>query len=71
LTLEQVDLLRKLAWIHPDQPNARKTMAVPLNEMAMQIVRAKTCRYPMLVITYEGQPVMRIGAGLCIARAVR
>jgi integrase len=28
LTWEQVDLSRKLAWIHPDQAKARKAIAV-------------------------------------------
>jgi integrase len=36
LTWEQVDLPRKLAWIHPDQAKARKAIAVPLNDTALQ-----------------------------------
>jgi integrase len=39
LTWEQVDLSRKLAWVHPDQAKARKAIAVPLNDTAMQVVR--------------------------------
>jgi integrase len=39
LTWEQVDLSRKLAWIHPDQAKARKAIAVPLNDTALQVVR--------------------------------
>ena len=39
LTWEQVDLSRKLAWIHPDQAKARKAIAVPLNDAALQVLR--------------------------------
>jgi integrase len=60
LTWEQVDLSRKLAWIHPDQAKARKAIAVPLNETATQIVREQKGKHPVLVFTYEGQPVMQL-----------
>ncbi len=42
LTWDQVDLARKLAWIHPDQAKARKAIPVPLNETAVQVLRAPT-----------------------------
>ncbi len=35
----QVDLVRRVAWIHPDQAKARKAIAVPLNAEAVAIVR--------------------------------
>ena len=31
----QVDLVRRLAWMHPDQAKARKAIAVPLNAEAV------------------------------------
>jgi integrase len=31
LTWEQVDLERRMAWVHPDQAKARKAIVVPLN----------------------------------------
>jgi integrase len=35
----QLDLARRLAWIHPDQAKARKAIAVPLNAEAVSSVR--------------------------------
>ncbi|MGC2461641.1 MAG: site-specific integrase [Steroidobacteraceae bacterium] len=60
LTWEQIDLSRKLAWIHPDQAKARKAMAVPLNDSAMQVVRAQRGKHPVRVFTYEGQPIKQV-----------
>jgi len=41
LIWDQVDLSRKLAWVHPDQAKARKATAVPLNDMAMRVIMAR------------------------------
>ena len=35
----QVDLVRRVAWIHPDQAKARKAIAVPLNAEAVMLIR--------------------------------
>ena len=32
LVRDQVDLARRLAWVHPDEAKARKPIAVPLNQ---------------------------------------
>jgi len=34
----QVDLARRLAWVHPDQTKARKAIPVPLNAEAVLLV---------------------------------
>jgi integrase len=60
LTWEQVDLSRRLAWTHPDQAKARKAIAVPLNDRAMQIVRAQVGKHLVRVFTYEGKPVRKL-----------
>ena len=60
LTWEQVDLSRKLAWIHPDQAKARKAIAVPLNDTAMDVVRAQRGKHLTHVFTYEGQPIKQV-----------
>jgi len=60
LTWEQLDLSRKLAWIHPDQAKARKAIAVPLNHTALQVVRSQVGRHPVRVFTYEGKPVRQV-----------
>ena len=60
LTWEQVDLARKLAWIHPDQAKARKAIAVPLNGTAMQILRERRSQHTTWVFTYEGQRIHQV-----------
>ena len=60
LSWEQVDLSRKLAWIHPDQAKARKAIAVPLNDTALQVVREQRGKHPVQVFTYEGQPIKQV-----------
>jgi integrase len=57
LTWEQVDLQRRVAWIHPDQAKARKAIAVPLNEEAMSVLRGEIGRHPERVFTYRGNPI--------------
>ncbi len=39
LQWSQVDLVRRCAWIHPDQAKARKAIAVPLTAGALVVVR--------------------------------
>jgi integrase len=60
LTWEQVDLSRKLAWIHPDQAKARRAIAVPLNETAMQVLRAQKGQHPVYVFTFRGRKVLQV-----------
>lgn len=38
LQWSQVDIVRRLAWIHPDQAKARKAIAVPLNAEAVMLI---------------------------------
>jgi integrase len=59
LTWEQVDLPRKLAWVHPDQAKAHKAISVPLNDTAMQVVREQKEKHPVFVFSYEGNPVFQ------------
>jgi integrase len=39
LQWSQVDLIRRTAWIHPDQAKARKAIAVPLSNAAIIVIR--------------------------------
>lgn len=56
----QVDLERRLAWVHPDQAKARKAIAVPLNEEAIAIIRQQQDRHPTHVFSYDGQPIRQV-----------
>src|SRR5947207_11142862 len=43
---KQVDLGRRLAWIHPDQAKARRAIAVPLNGTASRASGGAICAIP-------------------------
>jgi integrase len=45
LLWSQVDMVRQLAWIHPDQAKARKAIPVPLNAEAVKLIRAQLGRH--------------------------
>jgi len=53
----QVDLTRKLAWIHPDQAKEGKGIAVPLSELAVKTLEEQQGIHPEFVFTYRGRPV--------------
>ncbi|VWD36092.1 integrase [Burkholderia contaminans] len=62
LRWSQVDLARRVAWIHPDQAKARKAITVPLSETAIAVLRRQHTnpRAPECadsVFTYRGRPV--------------
>jgi integrase len=60
LTWEQVDLSRRHAWVHPDQAKARRAIAVPLNDTAMDVLRAQRGKHPMWVFTYQGERIKQV-----------
>jgi hypothetical protein len=60
LTWEQVDLERRLAWVHPDEAKSRKAIAVPLNATAMRVLRAQVGHHSEHVFTYDGKPVKQL-----------
>lgn len=62
LTWEQIDLERRLAWVHPDQAKGRKAIGVPLNDTALAILYAQVGRHPERVFTYEGRPVFQVSS---------
>ena len=58
---ESPEMVRRLAWIHPDQAKARKAIAVPLNAEAVVIIRRQTGKHPTHVFSYEGKPIRQVG----------
>ena len=54
----QVDLLRRVAWIHHDQAKAKKAIGVPLNRDAVLVLRRWEGRHPERVFCY---PLKRQG----------
>lgn len=57
LEWSQVDLLRKMAWIHADQAKSRKAIAVPLTDIAIRVIQAQVGKHLTKIFTYRGKPV--------------
>jgi len=60
LQWSQVDLVRRLAWIHPDQAKARKAIAVPLNAEAVALIRKQLGRHQTHVFSFRGKPIQQL-----------
>jgi integrase len=60
LTWSQVDLARRLAWVHPDQAKARRAIAVPLNSDAVAIVQKQIGKHNTHVFSYRGKPITQV-----------
>lgn len=60
LQWSQVDLTRRLAWIHPDQAKARKAIAVPLNAEAVLLLRKWLGRHKTHVFSFNGRPIIQV-----------
>lgn len=58
LEWSQVDLARKVCWIHPDQAKARRAIHVPLNSSAMDVLLRQVGKHPERVFTYKGKPIV-------------
>ena len=56
----QVDLEKRLAWIHPDQAKARKAIPVPLNAEAVITIRGQVGKHPTHVFSYQGKPICQV-----------
>jgi integrase len=60
LCWDQVNLERKQAWVHPDQAKARRAIAVPLNDAALDVLERQKGHHFVRVFTYEGEPVKQV-----------
>jgi len=60
LQWSQIDLARRLAWIHPDQAKARKAIPVPLNADAMAVINKQTGGHSGHVFSYRGKPIAQV-----------
>ncbi|ESS71257.1 integrase Int [Methyloglobulus morosus KoM1] len=56
----QVDLVRRCAWIHPDQAKARRAISVPLSKTAVVILREQMGKHETKVFTYSGKPITQV-----------
>lgn len=60
LQWSQVDVVKRLAWIHPDQAKARKAIPVPLNAEAVLLIRKLIGKHPTHVFSYHGHPILQV-----------
>ena len=56
----QVDLARRMAWIHPDQAKARKAIAVPLNAEAVALITKQIGKHLTHVFSFRGRPITQV-----------
>jgi integrase len=61
LEWSQIDLQRKVAWIHPDQAKGKKAIGIPLNADAAQIIHKQIGKHERYVFTYKNSPVLKAG----------
>jgi integrase len=62
LRWDQVDLGRRVAWIHADEAKAGTAIGVPLNRDALLVLRSWVGKHPERVFTFKGKPVAKAGA---------
>ena len=60
LQWSQVDLVRRCAWIHPDQAKARKAIAVPLSAAAVIVLREQIGVHAEFVFAFRGKPIRQV-----------
>lgn len=63
LEWSQVDLKRRVAWIHADQAKSGKAIAVPLSNEALRVLRGQLGKHERWVFPHRGKPVSEIKTG--------
>jgi integrase len=59
LEWSQIDLARRVAWIHGDETKNSNALAVPLNEEALSVIRAQRFKSERFVFTFKGERIAR------------
>ena len=57
LRWDQIDMQRRVAWIHPDEAKAGKGIGVPLNQTAVSVITSRLGEHDQFVFTYRGHPM--------------
>lgn len=60
LQWSQVDIARRLAWIHPDQAKARKAISVPLSVGALAVLSEQAGKHATHVFCYHGKCITQV-----------
>jgi integrase len=59
LQWSQIDLARRVAWIHADQAKNGRSLGIPLNKEAVVLLRKQIGKHPDYVFTYRNRPVKK------------
>ena len=59
LAWDQIDMDKQCAFIHTNQAKTGKAIPVPLNEDALEVIRAQVGKNEKFVFTYKGNPDTR------------
>lgn len=57
LQWQDVDLARRVCWVHPEAAKAGKAIGVPLNNDAVVTLRKQVGKHLEFVFAYKGQPI--------------
>lgn len=60
LQWSQIDLDRRVSWVHADQAKARRAMPVPLNSEALGVIRKSLGQHATHVFSYHGKPIVQV-----------
>jgi integrase len=63
----QVDLGRRLAWIHADQAKGRRDLAVPLCDAAIAVLQGRLGAHARWVFPYRGGAIKQPTQVACLA----
>lgn len=56
----QIDLKRKVAWVHADQAKAGEPIAFPLNQDALEVLEEMRGNHDRFVFTYKGKQINQV-----------
>lgn len=57
LEWSEIDETAHHAWIPSDKAKTKKAISVPLNKVAMKIIKSQKGKHPVRVFTYNGKPI--------------
>lgn len=61
LRWDQIDLTRRVAWVHSDEMKTGRGLAIPLNADAVAVIKRQVGKHQTNVFTFNGNPVARAG----------
>jgi integrase len=63
LQWHQIDMQRRCAWIEAENSKNGKAISVPLNDLAISVIRSQIGRHQTYVFTFRGKPVTVVNTG--------